>query len=506
MLSSFDMILIQPPLLSREEKGSESQKIEIKYWSEMEINSGRLLGDLPIEASYGILSIGSYLTELGYKVKIIDFHLMDFMKRIETKESLTDEDIYEELKKYSANLYGISVMTISENRAEYITNTIRRLNNDAFIFWGGYYPTNNDQFILNKNRNIDFIVRNEGELIVANILAQSKSKGVNLKEIRGITYRKGYKIYKNKPIDNIDNLDILPYMNYGLYEKKYRDIIVPRVYTARGCNNSCIYCTADNSTKRSYRKRSPKQVVDEIEQLIFHYKKKFFVMGDLEFLNDLNHASAICKEIIKRKLDVKWWCQVYPPNVNEEIINLMKKAGNIQIALGIETTNSRSLEAVNKMVDTNDTLRACNIIKKYNIQVQAYVMFGLPHDTLDSCIQTIKFIGKLITESYIDTTHFSIMMPYPGSEIYNKSKSYQIKILENDPNKYFMNCDFLGNGIPPYETENMSRYEIYCIWLLALAHSQKCFCKNDKYNSHYKELYEKLGLRDYSIVNKFTTS
>jgi len=75
--------------------------------------------------------------------------------------------------------------------------------------------------------------------------------------------------------------------------------------------------------------------------------------------------SAICKEIIKRKLNLKWRRQVFPPNVTEEIISLMKEAGNIQIGLGIETDNTESLGKMKKNINSEGILKAIKIIKKY---------------------------------------------------------------------------------------------------------------------------------------------
>lgn len=502
----YDLILIQPPLLkflNTEENMDEGRKIEFEYWDSMEKNAGKLLGDLPTEASYGILSIASYLKSIGYKVKILDFHLMDFFKRKYEFTNLTQKDIVTELSKYQSNFYGISVLTISDNWANIITDHIRKFNNDSCIFWGGYYPSNNDISILRKNKNIDLIVRNEGELIIKDLLDNFTLQNLKFEEISGLTYRKDNEILRTSPREIIDNLDILPFLDYSFYDDKYQDLIVPRVYTSRGCKNACYYCTADNSSHRKIRKRSAKIVVDEIENIIKKYHKNFFVMGDLEFLFDLNHSKEICEEIIRRNLDVKWWCQVYPPNIQDDIVKLMKEAGNIQIALGIESTNENALKEVNKKMNSNITLNACKIIKKYDIQIQAYVMIGLPEDTIDSSMNTIKFVGNLIEENLIDVTHFSIMVAYPGSLLFEKSEIFNMKILDKDPNNYFMNCDFLGSGIPCYETYNMSNLEIYSLWLFALAHCRKLFLKNTNFKTKYFNLYEDLGLNNISILDTY---
>jgi len=157
----YDIILIQPPLIQNKQDNSESIQIEYDYWRKMEHYAGKLLGDLPLEASHGILSIASFLKQYGYKIKILDFHLMDYQKRIHTGLTLTIEDVILEIKKYESKFFGLSVMTISENWAVLISNQIKKTNNNSFLFWGGYFPTKNCAELLNKHKNIDFIVRNE---------------------------------------------------------------------------------------------------------------------------------------------------------------------------------------------------------------------------------------------------------------------------------------------------------------------------------------------------------
>ncbi|WP_410511931.1 radical SAM protein [Paenibacillus sp. BR2-3] len=498
----YDIILIQPPLFINTKNHSESQKIESEYWESMEKNGGKLLGDLPVECSYGILSIASYIKKFDYKVKIVDFHLMDFHKRKFEFSVLNERDIVNELSKYKSKLVGISVVTSSDHWANFITNQIKKLNNDAYIFWGGYYPTNNDLSILRSNKNIDFIVRNEGEYVVKDILDAVQQRPLTLSEIEGLSYLSGETMMRKNASRNVD-FNELPFLDYSLIEDSYLEFIVPRVYTTRGCKNNCYYCTADNSSIRELRQRSVQLVVDEIEHIMTRYNKNFFVMGDLEFLLDTDYSKMVCEEIIHRNLNVKWWCQVYPPHVEEEVIKLMVKAGNIQIALGIESSNVSALEEINKKISTDNVVNTCRLIKKYNIQIQAYIMIGLPRDTVETCINTIKYVGNLIDEGLVDVTHFSIMTPYPGSILFKNSEKYNIKLLDTDPNKYLMNCDLLGSGIPPYETGHLSDLEIYCLWLLALAHSKKYFDKKTDYKENYHSIYQELGLNNISVSDQY---
>lgn len=429
MAEIYDIILIQSPLYKNIEHDSQNMKIEYNYWKTMEQCGGMLLGDLPTEASYGILSIASYL-EKKYRVKILDFHLMDYCQRKERGVGINEKIIQNELSKYKSLFVGISVMTVSDEWANTITNIMRNLFPQVYIFWGGYYPTQNYENILNRNSNIDFIVKYEGELAIEMILDYQKNKDSFIfKELNNIVFKSEHKIVNTPDNSFINDINILPPLNYDLYEAKYRDMLIPRIYTTRGCENSCIYCTANNSQFR-----------------------------------------------------------------------IMKKAGCIQIALGIESNNEDALREVNKELLTSTSLNACKMVKEFDIQIQAYIMIGLPNDNLDSCISTLKFIGELVKDGYIDVTHLSVMVPYPGSILYDERNKYDLEILDDNPNHYYMNCDFLGAQIPNYNTRNLTSEEIYALWLYGLSYFTKCYLsKNEK--GYFHQLYRELQLDNISLLD-----
>lgn len=501
----YDIVLIQPKLF-KSLVVSENTKIEFDYWNTMEKYAGKLLGDLPTEASNGILSIASYLESNGYNVKVLDFHLLDFVERRNNGTSLSLKKIFKLLDSYQAKFWGFSMMTISEENCYTIVNELRKKYPDIYIFAGGYYPTHNCKQVLCRNKNIDFIVKNEGEFTIKNILDEYYMKRFISWEKYGLAYREGEEI--REPVENngfVIDINLLPPLNYHLYDEELLDLIIPRVYTARGCENNCIYCTANNASNKVYRKRTVNQIVDEIEKLDREYHKKFFVMGDLEFLSDVDHAQAVCREIIKRKLNIKWWCQIYPLNANSDSLKLMNEAGCIQVALGIESNNEKSLELLNKGACTEKSVKACKLIKENGMQVQAYLILGLPNDTVDSMISLTKFVGELINRNFIDVTHLSVMVPYPGSAIFENRDKFHIAITQYNANKFYMNCDFLGAGIPPYNLAEVDGTEIYSLWLFALSYFTRCYRSKKDYLKEFEQLYCELGLNKISILDKYNS-
>ena len=90
----------------------------------------------------------------------------------------------------------------------------------------------------------------------------------------------------------IEDLDSLPLPSYDkLPMEKYFDFNVPfspfprgkrvmQIYTSRGCPVGCTFCSSTNMYK-SYRARSPQNVIDEIDYYIKEYN-----IDEIQFADD----------------------------------------------------------------------------------------------------------------------------------------------------------------------------------------------------------------------------
>ena len=91
----------------------------------------------------------------------------------------------------------------------------------------------------------------------------------------------------------------------------------------------------------------------------------------------------------------------------------------------------------------------------------------------------IKQIEYLIKTKRIMFPHISVLTPYPGTELYEQAQEYGIEIIEKKFSKYYMNCDVENYGLPVFQTNYLSRYQIYSMWLLALATAMKSIKQPD---------------------------
>ena len=88
---------------------------------------------------------------------------------------------------------------------------------------------------------------------------------------------------------------------------------------------------------------------------------------------------------------------------------------------------------------------------------------------MSSAMKTIGMIDDLTKNSFVDVTHIAVLVPYPGTPIYKSEKDFDVKIISKDFSKYLMNCDFMNAGVPVVRTAELSEYQIYSLWQLALS-------------------------------------
>jgi len=146
----------------------------------------------------------------------------------------------------------------------------------------------------------------------------------------------------------------LPFDRYTVLNER---AIIGSIITSRGCPFNCIFCSSSLFYGRLYRARSPKNVVDEVEDLVQKYGLKYVEFIDDTMTVNKGRAESIARKIIKRRLDVSWGFGSRVDLVNEDMLRLFKRAGCGVFYMGIESGSDRIIKALKKGI-TLDQVKA----------------------------------------------------------------------------------------------------------------------------------------------------
>jgi radical SAM superfamily enzyme YgiQ (UPF0313 family) len=240
----------------------------------------------------------------------------------------------------------------------------------------------------------------------------------------------------NPPGDFIHDLDGIPFPARSLLPHgAYRYALWPgkkvtTMITSRGCPYRCIFC--DKSIFGSkWRARSPKNVLDEMEQIVKEAGIQSVVIYDDLFTLDKQRVKEICQGILERGLRFQWKCEGRVDRVDEEMLAWLKKAGCSLIAYGVESGNQVGIDYLQKGITLSQIRRAFALTRQAGIQPMAYFILGIPVETYAQGLETIRFARELNP----DYAQFSILSPFPGTKLYEeaKAKGWYQEVEANNP-------------------------------------------------------------------------
>lgn len=380
--------------------------------------------------SYPSLGLG-YLAAIaeqeGHEAAIFDMGLRP-------KKPIAEE--VKEIVDWKPDVIAFTSMTTSYRSVEEAVALLKEgLGKKVPIIIGGPHATTLPELTL-QNPNIDFLVYGEGEYVFRDWLRQIVAGDTNWGKNRGLWYKdEDGHVVNGGERELIPNLDELPFPARHLFDLKAYPLYAPdghqmiTVLTSRGCPYKCSFCFK-GIVGRTYRQRSPENIVAELRQIIDRYGvRNFYFMDDLFTIN-VKRLEAILDYFIAQNLDVRWRCLARVDRVNPDLLRKMYKAGCRQIHFGIESGNPEILKRTAKHINLDQVRQAIEWTEDAGIMTKGYFILGLPGDTEETMNQTIEFAASL----RLSEAMFSIATPMPGTELWEE-------LVHKNPDTVY-NADF----------------------------------------------------------------
>lgn len=368
-----------------------------------------------IRQKLGIMYVASALREnTGIVPEIID--------------CLADGYNWDDLKKLiqekKPDLIGFSVLTFNLLNCLEAAEIVRHVSPQTKICFGGFHVSIYPSETLNLP-NVDFVVFGEGEttfseLVKAFVQLKKGDEGSSFKGIDGLGYNSELgEACLNNPRKPIPQLDDLPFPAHDLIDiEKYTFVLsdeskVGAIQTSRGCPSKCVFCDI-RLTK--YRYRSEENVLEEIKMLRDMGIKDIFMIDDTFTINR-NRVVRLCKLLIQAKLGIKYKISSRIDKIDEEMLDLLAKSGCYRIHYGIESGSQRILDYLQKEITVEQIIKVVEMTKKAKIEVFAYMMLGIPTETLNDMEQSFNLVKKLMP----DHVNYSICTPFPKTYLYESA-------------------------------------------------------------------------------------
>jgi magnesium-protoporphyrin IX monomethyl ester (oxidative) cyclase len=259
----------------------------------------------------------------------------------------------------------------------------------------------------------------------------------------GTLFSPGDAVLTNPRRPRITRLDDLPFPAYeklfGFPQKYHLPLFsfIKRfgatMMTSRGCPHSCSFC--DRTVfQHEYAYNSAEYVWEHMRHL-----RDDFGVHHINFYDDLFTANRqrileLCELLSSKPLGIDFNCSIRVGHANAELLKSLKRAGCIQISVGVETGDAELLSRHKLGVTIQGVRETTERAHAAGLRVKGLFVFGLPGETPKSAQTTSDFIQSIA----FDEINISKFSPFHGAPIWSECVSGRSGKLQEDWR--LMNC------------------------------------------------------------------
>jgi radical SAM superfamily enzyme YgiQ (UPF0313 family) len=380
---------------------------------------------------FGLLCLSSFLKLHGYRVYIIDLMLEDhsvnrFRERL---ASLTESPL----------AVGVSVYTDCAPEAVEIAGIVKQVFPTTSVIAGGPHATFRAEELL-SHRQIDFVVRREGEATLVELLEYIKyPTAYPADEVLSISYRGKDGTVTNPERPFVRQLDQLPFPDYEAIEslkRIYRKRFL--IVSSRGCPGECVFCASRAMSGNHYRFHS----AEWLFSLLFEYRARYsfplMVVMDDTFTVNRRRARYFCRYLDEHWSDsakLRWTCKSRADGVDDEMCALISQAGCRSMHVGVESADQDVLDSIAKNVTLERVLEALLIARRHGISADCSFIIGHPADTLETIEKTL-ILARVIRDLNIGHSAIGVATPFPGTRLFEDASELEVDIAVKSWRKY----------------------------------------------------------------------
>ncbi|MDP2904971.1 MAG: radical SAM protein [Candidatus Omnitrophota bacterium] len=374
-----------------------------------------------LSESIGLCNLSSFLKKHGHQSGLI---LLSHSK-----------NVYKDIEDSRPDILGFSAFT-GMHKDVFASAEEFKKNTGIPVIIGGphttFYPECIEDYPF-----IDYISSGEGEYSLLALLERLKVKG-NTLDVPGISARGlDGKIYRNGISANIDDIQSMPIPDRDLYYKKYPFLAalpMKRFISGYGCPYDCTFCNEPwlrremkIPNSRFVRKKSVEQVLEEISDIRSKYPLKRVHFSDDLFTFDIRWLAKFT-EIYKKNFKIPYSCNLRFNLLNEATAALLKDGNCYAVQVGLESgsQNLRNI-VLKKDISDEDIIKGAALLKKYGIKIYTTNIIGLPGETLEDALSTIRINHRIKADFF----RINTLMPFPRTEIFDMA-ARQGQLVDKD--------------------------------------------------------------------------
>jgi anaerobic magnesium-protoporphyrin IX monomethyl ester cyclase len=375
--------------------------------------------DKELHLPLGPLYLTTVLEKAGYEVDFRDYQRCD-------ADDPFDMETFARFAADPAPIIGLSCMANLLPFAILAARELRKRYPDRTIVLGGVGAKAVERQVLARFPWIDLIAHGEAENAIVP-LVQALQNGKDLSHVPGIFYRtKGRDIAVNEPPERITDLQTIGRPAYHKVDLKAYDAY--GMISSRGCPYRCSFCSVAPVWNHKTFFRTAADVVAEMRELHQQIGVELFLFQDEFFVSSKNAVMAFCDELARSGLKVYWKAFARVDLADQHMMELMARAGCVEIRFGIESGSEKILEQTNKGFTPEMAVDVVSRATQLFPRVDTFFVWGFPDESMEdfykSLFQMVSFrlMGARILPS--------LLCLLPQTKLYQSLSPQQLARLE----------------------------------------------------------------------------
>ena len=350
---------------------------------------------------YNGIFLLNHLLDNGFEVELINKYYEqrnDFLKLLEETPRVV----------IISTTFIVSKQSLKE-----LVNDIRSLAPDIFIIVGGpfvyksrlflqrsqeeLYVTGSEKehflFSQENEPSVDlYIIDRKGEEILCEVMRRIK-EDLSINDIPNTASFVDGKYHFTRLSDHVLKGIEAPVDWRSLPDHIFRSGVLP-MQASSGCPYNCAFCNLIRSDSKIISIKPMDRIIEELKA-VWSRGVQYVRFVDDNFRLGKPDLKEFCQHLLEESVEIKWMMMTRVSTLKDVDAELLRRAGCLEVALGLESADEQILLNMNKKADLTTYRPVVRKLLAAGINCTCYFLFGFPGETDDTALRTRDFIKSI---------------------------------------------------------------------------------------------------------------